>query len=134
VNPKQGKSTESETPPLSPGEYRKLVIETTSQMLGILNLEMQMLEAGQKLDPLTMSHILISSHTLSQMQAGAVRMEQEATNLSIVQNPTLVDQDGNPLSRPARRQIEKVADLIVPEVPEEPEIVELEEDKGEPQA
>jgi hypothetical protein len=125
VSQKQGQNgPQPQQPGLTPGDYRKHVLVTTQHMLEILQLETQVLQMKQEagelvIDPIQYAHLLISSQLCSNLHQLAAEAEKQATDLTIVEHPKLVDQDGNPLSRPARRKIEKEANKIVPEVKEE---------------
>jgi hypothetical protein len=52
---------------------------------------------------------------MGELKTRAEQIEKQANDLIIAQNPKLVDVDGNPLSRPARRKIEKESEKVVPQ-------------------
>lgn len=100
--------------PPSPSDERRWLIQAIPRMLGHLNQrisEIHSLTSQGAVDPSTldvvMAHIVITGNVLKEIHELAVAEEQQLLNLVIAKNPGLVDQDGNPLSRPARRKIER---------------------------
>jgi hypothetical protein len=83
----------------------------------ILNLELQTVaqSGGTAFDQ---ACFIVAMQVVAELHARATALENQAHNLVIAQNPGLVDANGNPLSRPARRRIEKMADEMVPEASE----------------
>ncbi len=123
MSPKQEPNGQQQ-PGITPGEYRKHVLETTKNMLEILQLETQVLQMKQEsgelqINPVQYAHLLISSNLCLELHHLAEEAEKQATGIVTAENPGLVDQDGNPLSRPARRKIEKEANKVVPEAEKE---------------
>ena len=98
---------EEPQPGLTPHQYRRLVIETTANMLGILSAEMTALSNRDDPDPLQQAHMIISMTTIASLQELAVSQERRSQDLVVVDRPKLVDQDGRPINRQAGRLIER---------------------------
>jgi hypothetical protein len=49
----------------------------------------------------------IALHTIAELVENAEQIEKQMTGLVVAQNPGLVDAHGNPISRQAKRQIER---------------------------
>ncbi len=73
-----------------------------------------MAQAGA--DQFDQACFIVALQVVGELLTRAEQMEKESLNLVITQNPELVGPDGEPLSRPARRKIEKLADETQPDI------------------
>jgi hypothetical protein len=92
-----------------------MVIHTSQQMSGILQVElMTMVQAGA--DQFDQACFVVALQVIHELTQRAEQMEREALNIVVEQHPGLVGANGEPLSRPARRKIEKLADETQPDI------------------
>jgi hypothetical protein len=120
-NESMSEQSQPSQPQLSAGEYRRHVLGTASNMLSILGLEFQTLQQ-QASNPFDQACFVIALQVVGELKTRAEQLEKQATELVVAKNPGLVDQDGNPLSRPARRKIQKKADDVVPDISDTEEV------------
>jgi hypothetical protein len=97
----------------TPGQYRKLVIEACQTMLPVLNLEFQTM-SQQGASPFDQACFIIAMQVIGELNNRAETLEKQALDLVVANNPGLVDPNGNPISRPARRKIARQADEMEP--------------------
>jgi hypothetical protein len=108
----QGQQTQEQP---TPGQYRKLVIESCKMTQQVLQLEFQMMVQNGA-SPFDQACFIIAMQVVGELQTRAETLEKQALDLVVAANPGLVDPNGNPISRPARRKITKQADETAPDV------------------
>lgn len=98
----QNSSETSEDRPLTPQEYRDLVLRVTSEAMGILNLESQTLQLSGA-DPLVVNSFDTAFLVLAMLQGKARTWEPEPDLL--LPNIGLVDAEGRPLTNPSSQNL-----------------------------
>ena len=103
---------QGEQKPLAPAEYRRMVIDSGTVIGGVIAHEIQhgvpQMAEGDPTEARYWESLLTLAHmVVGQLVGRAVAAEQEQQQLLVATSGPLLGPDGQPISRQARRQIER---------------------------